>query len=174
MDDPGHVSTNPGRVLANLALAMLAACAETAVPSTVGAPLITPAAGSTGAGFPGTVVMPTALPACAPPPAPVARPADFPAHFPLPPGAGITRVARRPQGPILYVLAPGDYYAMAVFLDGALRAAHYKQGQGESERTEAESTFGGEGYQGRWLARNVANCPGAVTLTVFAAPIPPP
>jgi len=164
-----------GRPVAGLvlALALLAGCAETAAPATDAA-ATPPAPGGARAGFAVTVVVPTALPGCAPAPTPVARPADFPAHFPLPAGAVITRVERRAQGPILYVLAPGDSVAMAIFLDGALRAARYKQGQGEAERGEAESTFGGEGYQGRWLARNVANCPGAVMLTVFAAVIPPP
>lgn len=47
-----------------------------------------------------------------------------------------------------------------------LPAAGFKLGRGESEPTEAEARFGGNGVVGFFKMRTIADCPGALQITV--------
>lgn len=116
--------------------------------------------------------VPAAMPSCANTGKPVALPSDFPASFPLPPGTLVTSAQQRSGGGVIGAVVPSDAHTVAVFLDRALPASGFKNGVGESEPGDAESTYAGQGYQGRWRARDLRSCPGTVSLAIFASPLP--
>jgi hypothetical protein len=111
------------------------------------------------------------LPECAGVASRIERPAELPASFPLPPGTVMTSQERRSGGRlIVHTLAPSDAKAVARFFERELPAAGFRLTGGESEPGEAEANYEGSGYVGRWVARDVTGCPGAVSLDVLVAP----
>ncbi|MFL5348369.1 MAG: hypothetical protein ACJ8AT_26535 [Hyalangium sp.] len=111
---------------------------------------------------------PGTLPGCAGASTRIERPADFPARFPLPPGAVIASEERRSGGRIiLHTFVPSGIRDVAVFFDKALPEAGYRQSGGESESDEAEANFEDSSLKGRWRARSIDQCPGAVSLDVL-------
>jgi hypothetical protein len=109
-----------------------------------------------------------ALPGCAGVTTRIERPADFPARLPLPPGTVIASEERRSGGRIiLHTFAPSDIRAVAVFFERELPAAGYRQSGGESESDEAEANFEDSRLKGRWRARSIEHCPGAISLDVL-------
>lgn len=98
-------------------------------------------------------------------------PAGFPKSFPLPPGAAITsRETRSADRIIVETIVPGDVKSVAVFFERALPQAGFTPGKGESEPSEAEASWSGNGYRGRWKANSIVNCPDKVSLTILAQP----
>lgn len=132
--------------------------------------VVTTAKGAEGAKVPPAEPMP----ACAKPGNAIALPTDFPAQFPFPPGTVISQSQSRTEGRVLNGVAPSDPHSVAVFLSRELPYKGFKTGIGDSEANEAESDYAGYGYQGRWKVRSIQGCPGAVTFTVFAGPVPQP
>lgn len=65
---------------------------------------------------------------------------------------------------------PADIPTIDTFFNTSLPAAGYKIKDSESEDTESEGTFQGNGMIGRWRARSIANCPGAVNLVMYTQP----
>jgi len=107
-------------------------------------------------------------PACSKPGPAVPVPSDFPQSFPLPPGSVVTSSQQMTGGWAITAMTPWDVQTVAAFLAHDLPTAGFMNGRGDAENNEAESIFAGQGYMGRWKARSLANCPAAVTLTVFA------
>lgn len=119
----------------------------------------------------GAETQPRTLPACAGATPGIERPADFPAGFPLPPGTALTSEERRSGGRlILHTFAPSDARDVARFFERELPPAGFRITGGESEPGEAEANFEGTGLLGRWRARNVPDCPGAVSLDILVGP----
>lgn len=115
-----------------------------------------------------TTAAPGALPGCAGVTTTIERPADFPARLPLPPGTVIASEERRSGGRIiLHTFVPSDIRAVAVFFERELPAAGYRQSGGESESDEAEANFEDASLKGRWRARSIDQCPGAISLDVL-------
>ena len=111
---------------------------------------------------------PADLPPCARAAGPaVSLPPEFPASFPLPPGTVITKSsAAGAAGVRVEGLVPLGLRDAANFFAKGLPAAGYKLGRGETEAGDAESRFEGNGYAGYLQMRVIADCPGAVTLTL--------
>jgi hypothetical protein len=61
---------------------------------------------------------------------------------------------------------PMSFKETAAFFQSKLPAAGYKLLEGDAEMDEAESTFAGRGFQGKWKINGILNCPGAVRLTL--------
>lgn len=100
---------------------------------------------------------------------PIALPADFPASFPLPPGTVITGKDAPNGGVLITAVTPFDARSVTVFLERELPARGFKSANGEAEKGEAESSWAGAGFQGRWKVRDAQECAGTATLEVFAS-----
>ena len=116
---------------------------------------------------PSVVTPGPSLPPCAGTGSTVALPPDFPSGFPLPPGTVITSNQRAVSGAIIVSgFAPMTFKDTVAFFQSKLPAAGYTLLEGDAEMDEAESTFSGHGYHGKWKVNGILNCPGAVTLGV--------
>jgi hypothetical protein len=117
-----------------------------------------------------TAATPTAksgLPSCAKAGAAVERPSELADDLPLPPGTVITSSEGSTATQLVIGgVIPRDIRGAATFFADELPAAGYPLGEGDSEPDEAESTFSGKGYQGKWKVNGILNCPEAVTLTL--------
>ncbi len=114
------------------------------------------------------VSAPTAnLPPCAKAGPVVTLPSEFPNSFPLPTGTVITSSQRTERGVNLVGgLIPMEFKNVVGFFQSKLPAAGYQLLEGDAEMDEAESTFLGQGFRGKWKVNGILNCPGAVTLTI--------
>jgi hypothetical protein len=111
------------------------------------------------------------LPACAYVGTPIGRPAAFPATFPLPPGTVLNYQESRSGGRIIIGgVAPSTAHDVAVYWEQAMPQAGYRQTSGESEPGEAEASFEGHGYRGRWKVNDMPDCPNIVMLSLVAGP----
>lgn len=54
----------------------------------------------------------------------------------------------------------------AAFFQSKLPAAGYEILEGDAEMDEAEATFAGRGFRGKWKINGILNCPEAVRLTL--------
>ncbi|HUS11764.1 MAG TPA: hypothetical protein VMZ30_14955 [Pyrinomonadaceae bacterium] len=125
-------------------------------------------AGCGGSKAPSVVTPGPSLPPCAGAGSSVGLPPDFPSNFPLPPGTVITSHQRGVSGAIIVSgFAPMQFKDTVVFFQSKLPAAGYKPLESDAEMDEAESTFSGQGYHGKWKVNGILNCPAAVTLGVF-------
>ncbi|MEP6741560.1 MAG: hypothetical protein ABJB61_03605 [bacterium] len=107
------------------------------------------------------------LPPCAKAGPAVGLPPDFPSNFPLPPGAVITSSQRYERGAIVVGgFIPLELKDAVAFFKGKLPAAGYQLLEGDAEMDEAESTFSGQGFRGKWKVNGLLNCPGVVALTI--------
>lgn len=107
------------------------------------------------------------IPPCAKAGEAIPRPDELPADFPLPPGTVITSSATPYPGQLLIgAVIPGELGDTASFFSTQLPAAGYEVGRGDSEQGESEAPFTGNGFRGKWKVNGIADCPGAVTLTL--------
>jgi len=115
-----------------------------------------------------TVSTPTnGLPPCAQAGPAVSLPSEFPTDLSLPPGTIITSSQRSEKGVIIVGgLIPMEFKNTVTFFQNKLPAAGYQLLKGDAEMDEAESSFAGHGFQGKWKVNGILNCPGAVTLTI--------
>lgn len=111
------------------------------------------------------------LPVCAQVGTPIERPAAFPATFPLPPGTVLNYQESRSAGRIIIGgVAPSTAKDVAVYWEQAMPKAGYIQTSGESEPGEAEASFEGNGYRGRWKVNDMPECPNMVLLSLVTGP----
>ena len=54
------------------------------------------------------------------------------------------------------------------FLNGEVQDAGYVVTSGETEEADAEASWEGNGYRGRWAIRASATCPGETTIQVLS------
>jgi hypothetical protein len=88
-------------------------------------------------------------------------------RFPLPPGTRIISSESPFEGQIVVLgLVPADIPEAAAFFNDTLPEQGYEVGIGDSEGTESEAPFTGNGYRGKWRVNSIANCAGAVRLTL--------
>lgn len=119
----------------------------------------------------GAPANPGELPPCVGATASLERPADFPAGFPLPPGTVLASQERRSGGRlILHAFTPWDTQSVARFFAGELPRTGYRITDDESETGEAEARFESPRVLGRYVARDVGGCPGAVSLDLLVGP----
>ena len=112
----------------------------------------------------------SALPPCANVSTSISRPPEFPSDFPLPDNTVITSSQHSQGGSVtISAAAPVTFKDAAAFFQNKLPAAGYKLLEGDAEMDEAESTFAGNGYQGKWKINGILNCPKAVRLTIAIA-----
>jgi hypothetical protein len=107
------------------------------------------------------------LPPCAKAGPAASLPAEFPNGFPIPPGTVITSSQRSDKGVIVVGgLSPVDFKTAVVFFQSKLPVAGYQLLKGDAEMDEAESSFSGQGVEGKWKVQGILNCSGAVALTI--------
>ncbi len=107
------------------------------------------------------------LPPCAKAGPAVSLPSEFPNSFPLPPGTVITSSQRNERGVnVVSGFSPMEFKNAVAFFQSKLPAAGFQLLEGDAEMDEAESTFSGQGYHGKWKVNGILNCQGAVTLTI--------
>jgi hypothetical protein len=61
---------------------------------------------------------------------------------------------------------PNELRDAVTFFQRALPRAGFQLGEGDAEHDEAESTFSGNGFAGKWKLNGILNCPNAVALTI--------
>lgn len=109
----------------------------------------------------------TSLPPCAKAGPAVSLPSEFPNSFPLPPGTVITSSQRTERGvTVVGGFIPMEFKNGVSFFQSKLPDAGYQLLEGDAEMDEAESTFSGHGFHGKWKVNGILNCPGAVTLAI--------
>ena len=124
-------------------------------------------AGCGGSKVPTASAPATGLPPCANAGPAVSVPSEFPNSFPLPPGTVITSSQRSQTGVIVVGgFIPMEFKKIVAFFQRELPAAGYQLLEGDAEMDEAESTFSGRGFRGKWKVNGILNCQGAVTLTI--------
>jgi hypothetical protein len=103
------------------------------------------------------------LPACVQTHAPVAVPAGL-ATFPLPRGTVLDSRVAKYGYVIVSGHVPGYINPARDFFVARLPGAGYRLGVGDAEAAEAEAAFSGHAGYGRWKVREIAGCPGALSL----------
>jgi hypothetical protein len=92
---------------------------------------------------------------------------ELSADFPLPRGTAITSTATPYPGQLLVgAVIPAELADAAGFFGDELPAAGYEVGRGDAEQGESEAPFTGHGVRGKWKVNSMADCPGAVRLTL--------
>jgi hypothetical protein len=104
-----------------------------------------------------------ALPACAHAGRALALPPGL-ARFPLPAGSVVDRRVSKYGYTIFTGHVPGAINPVRDFFVYRLPPAGYRLGQGDSEAGEAEAAYSGHGVHGRYKVRQLAGCPGALSL----------
>ena len=106
------------------------------------------------------------LPTCAGSKAAAAAAPELPVDFPLPPGTAIVSTASPYTSQVVALgLVPGDVQAAAGFFNSTLPDEGYQVGIGDSEGSESEAPFKGNGYRGKWRVNGIPDC-AAVRLTL--------
>jgi hypothetical protein len=128
-----------------------------------------PASAAHATAAPASAAQTADVPACAKVDKTIPLPNEFPAVFPLPPGTVITSREDRSGGRIILntVVPALDVKGVALFLEQELPKAGFTTIGGESEPGEAESSYEGNGYKGRWVANSIQDCPEAIRLIVL-------
>lgn len=88
------------------------------------------------------------------------------AGFPLPAGSVVDRRISKYGYAIFTGYVPGAINPVRDFLVYHLPPAGYRLGQGDSEASEAEAAYAGHGVHGRYKVRQLAGCPGALSLQI--------
>jgi hypothetical protein len=112
-----------------------------------------------------------ALPPCANAGPVVDLPSEFPTSFPLPPGTVITFSQQTEKAASVSGFIPMEFKKTVSFFQSNLPGAGYQLLEGDAEMDEAESTFSGHGFHGKWKVNGILNCPGAVTLTIAVSKV---
>ena len=124
-------------------------------------------AGCGGTKNPAATTQADSLPPCANVTAAVGLPSDFPTDFPLPAGTVITSSQRsQTNSTTISGAIPMRFKEAVGFFQSKLPAAGYELLEGDAEMDEAESTFAGKGFRGKWKINGILNCPAAVRLTL--------
>jgi hypothetical protein len=93
-------------------------------------------------------------------------PPELPVDFPLPPGTAIVSAASPHTSQVVVLgLIPGDLQAAAGFFNETLPERGYSVGIGDSEGSESEAPFTGNGYRGKWRVNEIPDC-AALRLTL--------
>jgi len=102
-------------------------------------------------------------------PAPTPYPDGFPADWPFPPHTTVFGAEDRGNdGMVVSAVTSSSLDQVLDFLNGDVEDAGYQVGSGETEEHDAEASWSGNGYHGRWAIRESAACPGEVTLQVLS------
>ena len=119
------------------------------------------------AAIPASPAAAPSFPPCANAGPAVPIPADFPATFALPNGSVVV-TADTPAGggSRITALVPLEVGEFGAYLETALPAAGLAIGGGEAEADELESKFSGSGVAGQLTARELAGCPGILSVQV--------
>jgi hypothetical protein len=108
------------------------------------------------------------LPPCATPSlAPVAPlPTGFPTTVPMPPGTYITGARSSANQVVVDAIVPGSLAQAAAFMTAELPKAGWTITGSDAEMDEAEASFSGAGFTGRFRLHSMTGCNDAVTFTV--------
>jgi hypothetical protein len=111
-----------------------------------------------------------ALPGCAHAGPARALPSGL-AAFPLPAGSVVDARVSKYGYSIFTGYVPGAINPVRDFLVSRLPHAGYRLGAGDSEASEAEAAYAGHGLRGRYKVREIAGCPGALSLQLAVRPL---
>ncbi|MGI9155351.1 MAG: hypothetical protein ACR2FG_01735 [Marmoricola sp.] len=99
-----------------------------------------------------------------------ALPTSFPTGFPLPKGTVVYNAEDRGKdGVIVSAITSSSLKDVRATLNGPARKAGFKVTSGETEKRDAEASWTGNGFRGRWAIKQSATCKGEVSIQVLAA-----
>lgn len=103
---------------------------------------------------------------------PVARyPAGFPRSFPFPDRTVVFHAEDRgKEGVVVTGVTSLAFKQVLAALNGPAQDAGFRVTDGETEAHDAEASWTGHGYRGRWAIRESASCPGETVVQVLAGP----
>ena len=112
------------------------------------------------------------MPACAAASLPAAAtlPAAFPATIPMPPGSLVTGTRSDGKQLIVDAILPGTLPQAAGFMTRELPAAGWAITDSDAEQDEAEASFSGAGFTGRFRLHSITGCNDAVTFSLTVTP----
>lgn len=124
----------------------------------------------------GSSALPTYAPSAASPPTcahagrAIALPRGFPSSFPLPKGTALTSWGRQGPATVVHGIVPGrSFRDAASFFPREVRNAGFKVVYSEADvPRDAEGSYRGKGYAGRWTLEHITGCPGAIKFAAFA------
>jgi len=95
---------------------------------------------------------------------------SFPKDWPFPEGTVITATEDVPGGGLAVTAQVGsDFEEVLPFMQHDLEDAGFVASQGEAEHDDAEATWSGNGYAGKWAIKSSETCEGTTVLKVAAA-----
>lgn len=112
------------------------------------------------------------LPACAHAGKAIAMPSGFPADFPFPDGSAITSAKKALKVTVVKGVIPiTSFKDTASFFTREVRNAGFKVLYSEADPPrDAEGSYRGHGYAGRWTLEHLPACSEAVAFAAFAQP----
>lgn len=95
--------------------------------------------------------------------------AGFPSGWTFPPGTVTYDVETRPgAGTIVTAITTTPFKDVLAYLNGPVTQAGFKVTSGETEPTDAEANWTGNGFTGRWAIRVSGSCEGQTLIQVLS------
>jgi hypothetical protein len=96
-------------------------------------------------------------------------PDGYPNDFPMPPGTVVFHVEDRgAEGVVATGVTDTPFRDVLDALNGPAQRAGFKVSNGETEDHDAEATWTGNGYTGRWAIRESATCRGQTVIQLLS------
>jgi hypothetical protein len=96
-------------------------------------------------------------------------PDGYPADFPMPPQTVVYDAEDRgEEGVVVTGVTDLPFTDVLDALNGPAQDAGYEISDGETEEHDAEASWAGNGYRGRWAIRESAGCPGETVIQVLS------
>jgi hypothetical protein len=102
-------------------------------------------------------------------PAATPYPDGAPTSWPWPPSTVVYNAEDRgADGIILTATTSTPFARVLAFLNGPVSTAGHAVTSGETEEHDAEATWSGNGFHGRWAIRESSACPGETVIQVLS------
>ncbi len=102
-------------------------------------------------------------------PAPTPYGEGFPDAWPFPPRTTVYHTEDRgADGFIVTAITSTPFRRVLAFMNGQVASAGFPVGKGETEAHDAEASWAGGGYRGRWAIRASGTCPGETVIQVLS------
>jgi hypothetical protein len=95
-------------------------------------------------------------------------PAGFPRGYPLPQGTVVFRVEDRGAGGVIATGVTATPFEDVLHAMNAASKAGFAVTSGETEEGDAEASWTGNGFTGRWAIRRSATCPGETVVQLLS------
>jgi hypothetical protein len=103
-------------------------------------------------------------------PGPTPYPAGFPVDWRFPANSVVFNAEDRgSDGTIVSAITSTPFSDVLAFLNGPVADSGYAVTDGETEEHDAEASWTGNGFHGRWAIRESATCPGETVVQVLSS-----